>query len=366
MINTIQFVSQLSERGFTHICAVPCSFGKDFINAVINSTTIQYIPCASEAIAASTAVGLRIAGAFPIVFIQSSGACNLGSCLTSLSNPYSVFFPIICSWRTYKDGDSEIQHKHLAQNLTNLICAYGYSYKHLPTDDLNSALDIIDQANKSFLFCLLHNGTFTPVDLDVVHQLSSSDYPSRMTYMREILQDQRFQNYLLIATTGHTSRELSSLDSLHKRFYMAGNMGGALSLGLGTLLAGKSTLVFGGDAEFVMHMGGMTTVGRYQHLSPPKPGMLIYILFDNFSNKSTGGQRTYQDHINYCEIATSSGLISLGSVSTLNGLSKALSSLDSIDYECKTYFIHVKCSFDPIQPRPELASVLQSTGVFEE
>ena len=84
--------------------------------------------------------------------------------------------------------------------------------------------------------------------------------------MSKIIEDPKFRNFLLIATTGHTSRELSSIKSSHHRFYMAGNMGGALSLGLGALLAGKCSLVFGGDAEFVMHMGGLTTTGRYKKL----------------------------------------------------------------------------------------------------
>ncbi len=363
MIDTIQFVNKLSERGYTHICAVPCSFGKDFINAVINSSSIEYIPCASEAIAASTAVGLRISGAFPIVFIQSSGACNLGSCLTSLANPYSVFFPIICSWRTYKDGDSEIQHKHLSHSLTKLISAYGYEYKKLPSEDLNLALDIIDLANNSLSFCLLNSGTFSPVELDDIHKISIDHYPSRMTYMSKIIGDQRFKNYLLVATTGHTSRELSSINSSHHRFYMAGNMGGALSLGLGALLTGKSSLVFGGDAEFVMHMGGLTTAGRYKNLSSPKSGNLIYVLFDNFTNKSTGGQRTYQEHINYCDIANSSGLVSLGSISSLDEFEKVLSKYN-FDNKNKTYFIHINCSFDPVQPRPKLISVLKSSKIF--
>ena len=38
---------------------------------------------------------------------------------------------------------------------------------------------------------------------------------------------------------------------------MAGNMGGALSLGFGAAMAGKKVIVCGGDAEFVMHMGGL-------------------------------------------------------------------------------------------------------------
>jgi len=44
----------------------------------------------------------------------------------SLLKPYNITFPIITSWRTYKEGDSEIQHQHLATNLPKLIEAYGY------------------------------------------------------------------------------------------------------------------------------------------------------------------------------------------------------------------------------------------------
>jgi len=225
---------------------------------------------------------------------------------------------------------------------------------------LNLALDIIDQANNSLSFCLLNSGTFSPVKLEVVHQICIDHFPSRMTYMSKIIENPKFRNYSLIATTGHTSRELSSIKSPHHRFYMAGNMGGALSIGLGALLAGKCSLVFGGDAEFVMHMGGLTTTGRYKNFPSLKAGNLIYVLFDNFTNKSTGGQRTYQEHINYCDIANSSGLVSLGSISSLDEFEKVLSNYN-FDNKNKTYFIHIKCSFDPVQPRPKLSSVLRSS-----
>ena len=54
---------------------------------------------------------------------------------------------------------------------------------------------------------------------------------------------------------------------------MAGNMGGALSVGLGAALGGKKVIICGGDAEFVMHLGGMTTAGRYSDKV-----FLIYLL----------------------------------------------------------------------------------------
>ena len=42
-------------------------------------------------------------------------------------------------------------------------------------------------------------------------------------------------------------------------------MGGALSVGFGAAKAGKRVIVCGGDAEFVMHMGGLVDVGRYSN-----------------------------------------------------------------------------------------------------
>jgi len=128
-------------------------------------------------------------------------------------------------------------------------------------------------------------------------------------------------------------------------FYMAGNMGGALSLGLGAALAGKKVIVLGGDAEFVMHMGGLTTVGRYKNID------LTYVLFDNEQNKSTGGQNTYQSHVDYINIAKASNL---------NVVEKVLLSVEELNSSLNDKqidFICVKCGLDEETPRPPLEVV---------
>lgn len=61
-LDTQKFIDQLIENGYTQLCVVPCSFAKDLINGVINHPLIEYIPCASEAVACSVAAGLKIAG----------------------------------------------------------------------------------------------------------------------------------------------------------------------------------------------------------------------------------------------------------------------------------------------------------------
>lgn len=346
-LNTQQFVEALIHNGYSHLCVVPCSFAKYVINEAINNPKIEYVPCASEAVACSIAAGLKMAGKKPIVIIQSSGLTNMGSCITSLLKPYDVTFPILTSWRTYKAGDSEIQHQHLATELPRLIEAYGYQACLLDNEDLNHAIEQINLCNNTATICMIKKDSFSPITLFAEHQLDLSHYPARSQYL--ICLDQKFKtsNTLFIGTTGNTAREMYSFMPQTQNFYMAGNMGGAVSLGLGAALAGRHVIVCGGDAEFVMHLGGLTTLGRYKDQIN-----LTYIVFDNESNKSTGGQNTYQQHLNYITLAQASGL-----QTPYSTISKVEAFNDAISYCAQASginFIHVKCSTDQETPRPPI------------
>ncbi len=342
MLNTKKFVDQMINEGYSHLCVVPCSFAKHIINEAINNPQIEYIPCASEAIACSVAAGLKISGKSPIVIIQSSGITNMGSCITSLLNPYGITLPIITSWRTYKEGDSEIQHKHLAIELPKLIEAYGYNHVILNQENIYKTIEQINLCNSSKTIAILKKDTFSKIELQDSHKLNLSDYPKRSEYLKYLNKIYKNSDNIFIGTTGNTAREMYSFMNKTKNFYMVGNMGGALSLGLGMSKAGKSVYVLGGDAEFVMHMGGLTTAGRYKDIN------LNYILFDNEQNKSTGGQNSYQSHIDYKSIVKASGF---------NVQKKSITSLNEFKEFIKTTkeglnFAHVKCDTDEVTPRP--------------
>ena len=364
MVNTENFVGKLIASGFTHLCVVPCSFAKSVINASINkSDQLEYVPCASEAVACSVAAGLKMSGKRPIVIVQSSGLTNMGSCITSLLKPYDILFPMIVSWRTYKEGDSEIQHKHLATRLPDLVDAYGYKSEVL-VDDENKVIDQIISAESETKILLLESGFFSNVDLESQNKLDLSKYPPRSEYMN--IMNSLFgkgkyadSDHTFIGTTGNVAREMYSFMPDTKNFYMAGNMGGALGLGLGGYLAGNDMIVLGGDAEFVMHMGGMTTATRY---SNQKTGKLIYIVFDNESNKSTGGQNSYQGHLDYIEIAKGSGFnVCEKTIANVDEFEKVLNSDVASN---QLYFMHVKCSYDDEMPRPPMNTVKDSVSVF--
>mgnify|MGYP003960285227 CR=1 FL=1 len=345
-IDTNLFVNKLIDEGYTHLCVVPCSFAKNMINEVINNNEIEYVPSASEAVAVSIAAGLKMSGAKPIVVVQSSGLTNMGSNITSLLKPYGVTFPILTSWRTYKDGDSEIQHQHLATELPELIKAYGYEHTIISQDNLETAIDQINNCDTSFTIGVIKKDTFTKIELNDEHKLDLSVYTPRSEFLISLNEKFKDTNTLFIGTTGNTAREMYSFMEDTNNFYMAGNMGGALSLGLGAALAKKKVVVCGGDAEFVMHMGGLTSTGRYQNID------LTYILFDNEQNKSTGGQNTYQSHVDYISIAKASGLnVQENTITSLEEFSSIMNTHKSSN---GLKFILVKCDLDDETPRPPL------------
>lgn len=340
-LNTKNFINALIQNHYTHLCVVPCSFAKNVINEAINNDGIEYLPAASEAVACSIAAGLKMAGKKPIVIVQSSGLTNMASCITSLLKPYDVTFPILTSWRTYKDGDSEIQHQHLATELPTLINAYGYKYHILDGQDLDQAITQINDCNKTHTICVIKKDSFDKVGLYKKHQLDLSCYIPRSEFLIAMNQQFKGTNTLFIGTTGNAAREMYSFMPDTNNFYMAGNMGGALSLGFGAAKAGKKVIVCGGDAEFVMHMGGLTTTGRYADEVD-----LTYIMFDNEQNKSTGGQDTYQKHLDYISIAKASGFnVFNNTITSLKDFELGVKSSRGLNFMC------VKCDVDNETPR---------------
>lgn len=359
MLDSNEFVDRLITEKYTHLCVVPCSFAKSLINSALNQASrIEYISCASEAVACSIAAGLKMSGQRPIVIVQSSGLTNMGSCITSLLKPYDIYFPMIVSWRTYQPGDSEIQHEHLADHLPDLVHAYGYEYDILDSSNIDSAFEQIEICESRHQLLLLKKSSFSTVEILPELKSNLSAYPKRSEYLEILNSNWNHDECVFIGTTGNTAREMYSVMSNTDNFYMAGNMGGAMSIGLGAAKSGKRTVVCGGDAEFVMHLGGLSTAGRYAECDVN----LTYLLFDNESNKSTGGQNTFQSHLDYSAIAQACGLKvvpqTIRDTKIFSQVIPALMQAKGIN------FVHVKAAYDETMERPSRKVIRESISAF--
>jgi phosphonopyruvate decarboxylase len=231
-----------------------------------------------------------------------------------------------------------------------LIDAYGYSHTILDKNSVEQAVSQINECEITNQICLLEKETFSKILLNKENQLDLSIYPKRSEYLKILNEQFKGRDTIFIGTTGNTAREMYTFMPDTNNFYMVGNMGGALSVGLGMAKAGKKVIVCGGDAEFVMHMGGVITAARYQYID------LTYIIFDNESNKSTGGQKTCNEFFNYNIFIKSLGLIDskVRSVSMLRNFLRNKENTEGVK------LISLKCSYDHLVKRPPLSLIIRN------
>ena len=139
-------------------------------------------------------------------------------------------------------------------------------------------------------------------------------------------------------------------------------MKGALSLDAGTFFGGKNIPIFGGDAEFAMHMVALTTGVRYR--KKRGTGRLIFLLLDDQSNKSTCGQCAYHEHIDCPANEAASGISVAGDFNNTSQFVRQLYYRNIGQGE--VIFTVVRCAFDPDMPRPPMDAIIDSKFNFNE
>lgn len=107
-----------------------------------------------------------------------------------------------------------------------------------------------------------------------------------------------WQDELVVATTGMTSRELYVVRDRPENFYMCGSMGCALPIGIGVALAHpeRKVVVLDGDGAALMSLGSLA-LARYLRLPN-----LEHVILDNGAYASTGGQPTCSAAVNFEEV----------------------------------------------------------------
>lgn len=353
-MNPNVFLDKMHEVGITDIFCVPCSFLTNLINAAMNDSRFNYHQCANEGVACSLAAGVVVAGGKPIVMMQSSGVGNSASCISSMLVPYGIHFPIISSWRTYKNGDSEIQHKVLAEKLTDLVDSVG-AYTYI----IESEMELIDYLYSYSKLGLFHIGVLCNQDLFESVELNEenkSKLPDTNFFRSDYLKMlNNCPEYKFFGTTGNTAREMYTFMPDTDNFYQAGNMGNVCSVAAGYAYNSKNpTIALGGDAEFFMHLGGLATSTKLlKNIDVP----FCYIVFNNRVNKSTGNQYNDLSEFNFDSIASSLGLKPV-IVTNPNGL---LYNINVALINKEKLFICINdVGLDEVTPRPPLDEVTSS------
>ena len=365
MISAQSFIEKAKFFGFGIYTGVPCSFLKPFINYIIDSDDVNYIPAPNEGDAIAIAAGAHLAGDQPIVMLQNSGLGNTVNPITSLLQTFNIPSLIIVTLR----GDpaskpDEPQHQLMGKITQDLIELMEINFSWFP-DNETELEDVLRKASLSIktekkpYVLIMKKGIVEPYNLSSknlpkslspsqpIEKTSDKKMHSRGDILELIIKNTG-KNDLIIATTGYTGRELASIDDRSNHFYMVGSMGCAASIGLGVALcnANSRVIVIDGDGGLLMHLGALSTIGYEQ------PKNFMHILLDNHEYESTGGQSTVSANVDFHQIASACGYTR--SIKTQDK-EDLLRYLDSDSEELTFFYMPIKSGVKKDLPRPKVS-----------
>ena len=183
----------------------------------------------------------------------------------------------------------------------------------------------MQKESKSFAIIVKKN-TFSKVSLD--------DENNPFTITREAaletLLNRIDKNSLIVSTTGKTSREVFELrekssDTHERDFLTVGSMGHTASIALGiSLSSDKKVYCIDGDGSLLMHLGGLGIAAKNAKDN------FKYIVINNGSHESVGGQPTIGFDLDLNSILTGLGFSKVFEVSTIDQIKHAFDEFDKL------------------------------------
>jgi phosphonopyruvate decarboxylase len=357
-----RFLARVASRGIGLASGVPCSYLAPLLDQATTGAPIRYVPSANEGDAVAVAAGGWLGGTGGLVLMQNSGLGNAMSPLTSLNEPFRIPVLLVVTWRGEPGGPpDEPQHRQMGAVLPDLFALLGIPATVLPIEGWEGAVDtILDERDRRSgpVALLVRKDTFAPssVDLQAVRPLGAGTLtlpqavpggPPSMS-RRDALRAIRAglpADAVIVATTGHTGRELYALGDRDDQLYLVGSMGCASSVALGIALArpDRRVVCLDGDGAVLMRMGALATIGAE---APPN---LLHVVLDNGCHDSTGAQPTVTCTTDLAAVAAACGYRSVERIAT----AAALSAVTASEWQGPSFLhVPVRPGTDGPLPRP--------------
>ena len=334
MIATGQFVEALRKRGIDFFAGVPDSLLASFCAYVADHVPSErHVIAANEGGAVALAAGHYLATGRPgLVYLQNSGLGNTVNPLISLadSEVYSIPMVLLVGWRAEPGVRDEPQHVKQGRITLPLCETLEMPARILPAET-EEAIDCLDAVlsiairEKRPVALVVRAGLFEKYKSDTGAVLP---YTLQREKAVEAVADALPDKAILVATTGHISRELYEYrvrrGQGHARdFLTVGSMGHASQIALGIALAetGRPVICLDGDGAVLMHMGGLALIG-----SSGLPH-LHHIVLNNAAHDSVGGQPTVGFDADLVGVARACGYRRADRVEDAKALTGALSEL---------------------------------------
>jgi len=319
MIQPLQFLESLKKRGVEFFTGVPDSLLKGFLASIpINDK--EHIITANEGAAVAFASGYHLAtGKTAMVYLQNSGLGNIINPLTSLADKevYRIPMLLLIGWRGQPGKKDEPQHKKMGAITQALLQTLGITQYTLSLDSGDtwqeklSAAIIETNQTKQPVALVVEDGFFGDQSFPNENQypLSAEDV-IRSIYPLWNKED------VIVCNTGKTGRLFYSINKeeggrIKKYFMNVGSMGHASSIATAlALFSNRNVVLLDGDGSLLMHMGSLAVN------TPVTGNNFSYILLNNGTHQSVGGQPTAGFHVDFCTIAKGCGFKKTGLVTT--------------------------------------------------
>ena len=364
MIKVSTLINLLKKNKSNFYTGVPDSVLKELSFSLQSKNEKNHIIAANEGAAVSIGIGHYLSTKkIPVVYMQNSGLSNALNPLISIAHHkvYSIPLILIIGWRGSPRVNDEPQHNVKGKITEQILKLLNIKYIILRSkSDLNKFDKKIKLAkkNKTIVACLIEQGTLEKSK----NTKKKRDFYNldKELFLKNLLENLN-QNTKIISSTGYNSRELMYLRKKYifknsKDFYMVGGMGHTSSVALGYSLFKKNrTICIDGDGSLLMHLGSIKTVGTFANKN------FKYILLNNNSHDSVGGQTTYANNIDFEKLSKSLGFKKFYYINKKKNLKKNIKKFLS---ENSLSFMEVKVSSSKIKKLPRPKNLIEIKNLF--
>ena len=301
MIKVSSLINLLKKNNSDFYTGVPDSVLKELSYSLQKKGKKNHIIATSEGSAVSLGIGHYLSTKpVPCIYMQNSGLSNALNPLISIAHEkvYSIPLILIIGWRGSPKIKDEPQHNVKGKITESILKLLNIKYTIIRSSiDLKKFDKQIKIAKKknTIVACLIEQGTLEKIKN--VHKKKHFYKLDKELFLKTLLQTLK-KNTKIISSTGYNSRELMYLRDKYQikdsnDFYMVGGMGHTASVALGySLFSKKYTVCIDGDGSMLMHLGSIFTIGQESKKN------FKYILLNNNSHESVGGQKTNLSKIN--------------------------------------------------------------------
>ena len=364
MIEVKSLVNLLKKNSSNFYTGVPDSVLKELSFTLRNKGEKNHIIATSEGSAVSIGIGHYLSTKkVPCIYMQNSGLSNALNPLISIAHEkvYSIPLILIIGWRGSPKIKDEPQHNVKGKITENILKLLNIKYTIIRSKvDLKKFDKQIKTAkkNNSIVACLIEQGTLKK---DKKIKKKDDFYKLDKEIFLKTLLESLEKKTKIISSTGYNSRELMYLRNKYKiknskDFYMVGGMGHTASVALGYSLSNKKkTICIDGDGSFLMHLGSIKTAGTFANKN------FKYILLNNNSHDSVGGQNTYANNINFEKLSKSLGFKKFYCIKNDKNLRKNIKSFLTGK---NLNFLEVKVSNSKIKKLPRPTDLIKIKNLF--